>query len=168
MKDYKIVINPGKSEGIDIFLKISIKNNNLSISGVHGPYSNGNCFGSCGQILDTLLTTTEYSEGFNRKVVEQLYRYWKRWHLNDLTAGTPEQEKAVRKSKLTEYTDICNHLKALGLYEVPVESAQPYCKHELQEDIYKYGHAWLKEKVPSKVTSWLFKLPETTVPPHWV
>lgn len=72
---------------------------------------------------------------------------WKRWHLNDMKAGTPEQEDAIKAWKAQgnkyDYTKAVEHLKSIGLYEV---------------NGYKYGTAWLKEELPQaiidEVLSW--------------
>lgn len=73
-----------------------------------------------------------------------------KYHLNDLCAGTPEQEKCLKEHeemcRLHEvvygddhYTACCETLKEYGLYEVDLDG-KPY----------KYGHAWLYRPIPDE------------------
>ena len=75
---------------------------------------------------------------------------WQRWHLNDMRAGTPKQEEAVRKWRPTaddpSYQGACKMLESINL---------------LIDGGYRYGTAWLKEEVPLDVLEWLFSLPGT-------
>lgn len=77
-----------------------------------------------------------------------LIQMWKKYHLNDLHAGTPEQEKCLDEHRevcelhevaygYDHYTACCETLKEYGLYEVDLDG-KPY----------KYGHAWLYRPVP--------------------
>lgn len=106
----------------------------LSISG--GIYHNGNMV--CGgQIYDNLL------EFFpNHSKIARLIQLWKRWHLNDLKAGTRSQNafvlgyRAGQDSDKHEYDAICEALKKVDLYE---------------DQGYTYGSCWLFEPIPSEV-----------------
>lgn len=93
----------------------------------------------CGQIQDIIREELpNYKEFFMRKedIIEVL-DIWDRWHLNDMRAGTPKQEKALRqKPEIVEYTERCEYLKKLGIYE---------------DNGYKYGHGWLYEPLPIEV-----------------
>lgn len=83
----------------------------------------------CGQCLDSL------SELIDDPTFKQIYWLWKRYHLNDLHAGTPVQEYALEHGTLppdADYKDRCEYLKSIGLYEVGG---------------YKYGHGWLTESI---------------------
>lgn len=88
--------------------------------------------------------------GYTKEMLLELNRVWNRWHLNDMRAGTPEQEKAVRWYLENEgkgvysYEAIAQFLETNGL---------------LYDDGYKYGSGWLKEEVPLEVIEWLFTLP---------
>ena len=85
----------------------------------------------CGQCLDSL------SELIDDPVFTQIYWLWKRYHLNDLHAGTPVQEYALEHApfpKNADYKDRCEYLKSIGLYEVGG---------------FKYGHGWLTEEIES-------------------
>lgn len=78
-----------------------------------------------------------------RPLWNTVYRLWKTYHLNDMHAGTPEQEKMVKEWKAKgnefEYDAVCNYLKDIGMYEV-----------DLNGEPYKYGHKWLYEPIPEK------------------
>lgn len=83
----------------------------------------------CGQCLD------ELSELIDDPVFTQIYWLWKRYHLNDLHAGTPVQEYALEHAPFqnnADYKARCEYLKSIGLYEVGG---------------YKYGDGWLSEKI---------------------
>ncbi len=85
----------------------------------------------CGQCLDSL------SELITDPLFTQIYFLWKRYHLNDLHAGTPVQEYALEHSPIgslleADYKHRCEYLKSIGLYEVSG---------------YKYGHGWLTETI---------------------
>lgn len=87
----------------------------------------------CGQCLDSL------SELIDDPVFTQIYWLWKRYHLNDLHAGTPVQEYALEHAPNgslleADYKDRCEYLKSIGLYEVGG---------------HKYGHGWLTEQIES-------------------
>jgi len=73
---------------------------------------------------------------------QRIVKVWRKWHLNDMKAGTPKQEKAVvtwkAKGNRYDYDKVVTHLKGIGLYE---------------DDGYKYGTAWLKEELPPDVVT---------------
>ena len=87
------------------------------------------------------------AEGYEHADLFKIQSIWKRWHLNDMRAGTPKQEEFVRGWLLTnkyDYTRVCEALEAVGL---------------LVDDGYKYGTSWLKEEVPTDILRYLFTLP---------
>lgn len=71
----------------------------------------------------------------------ELYDIWKRYHLNDMHAGTPEQEAALPKP-YTTYEAACQHLKEQGLLTVE-HDGKPYT----------YGEGWLYEAIPADVVA---------------
>lgn len=81
---------------------------------------------------------------------DNMRQVWQRWHLNDMRAGTPKQEEAIRRWRSTtddpSYDAACKMLESIDL---------------LFDNGYRYGTAWLKEEVPVDVLEWLFKLPGT-------
>lgn len=59
----------------------------LSLQGVEGPLSNGNCRGSCGQASDGLTAEgLEPGEGWSKASAARLAEIWEAWHLNHLRA----------------------------------------------------------------------------------
>ena len=67
-----------------------------------------------GQCLDDLLQFFE-----NNDVFRTIYSMWKKYHLNNMRIGTPEQINALKKVELWEngtYEEQCNYLKKVGLY----------------------------------------------------
>lgn len=106
-------------------------------------------FAVCGCIWNRLHTDIIYGgqcldkiKNYVRNpVFNEIYDLWKKYHLNDLRAGTKEQEKAIEKWKNKgnkyNYKEACNYLKRVGLYEVN-HNGSPY----------KYGHGWIYEPIP--------------------
>lgn len=84
---------------------------------------------ACGQCLDHM-----YKFLKNDKTFRELYRLWKRWHLNDMCPGTIKQEEALEKSgnKSKSYSEQCDYLKSVNLYS---------------DDGYEYGSKWLYRKI---------------------
>lgn len=84
------ITSPGlvPSEG-RLFVTIQWDGTRLSITGVVGPCSNGNCVGSCGQtgIPDDLRPAKDWTAD----QVAKLRATWDRWHLNDTRAGCEHQ-----------------------------------------------------------------------------
>lgn len=88
------------------------------------------------------------------KKAQRMVEIWKRWHLNDMKAGSPAQEMWLRENPIdpVEYTYPKDHytvastkLEAAGLNPDPdyLHNGEPY----------KYGHAWLKEEIPAEVAA---------------
>lgn len=164
MKDFTKVCRIGLGEYGSVYVNIKYKDGRLSITGVEGPYKSGNCRGGCGQIYENIsIYPNKYAKGWNAKIVRKFVEIWKRWHLNDLQAGTPQQERFVRRYRARfpnyryDYGDMCEKLKRANLYEVE-HNGEPY----------KYGCKWLTESVPDAILQWLQGLPETDSTPAWV
>lgn len=90
-----------------------------------------------GQCFDTVLE--QYGDQLERKeLFAEIVELWKRNHLNNMHAGTREQEDALnsfRKAKganYCKYSEEVEFLKEKGLYEV-----------ELKGKPYEYGSSWL-------------------------
>lgn len=90
----------------------------------------------CGQCLDTI---ARHLKG--NQVFMMIYDLWKKYHLNDMHAGTPEQESFVdnwkRNGGKQDYYSVCTALKDAGLYEVE-HNGKPY----------RYGSSWLYQEIP--------------------
>lgn len=101
-----------------------------------------------GQCLDTI--NDKCLDIKANPIWQKIYRLWKLYHLNDLHAGTAEQEEALDKwrtltsskdniDKGTAYDKDCEYLKSIGLYEV-----------EYNGKPYQYGTGWLKRDIPEE------------------
>ena len=148
MNDFNKVIrigtvNLGTATPASLFCKIELKNGTLSITGVEGPNSSGNCRGSCGQIVMSEWDVVTYANGWNSSMVARLRDVWNKWHLNDLRAE-------------------CTHQRSLGwTWKTHPSAVCPTCG-------YKLGHSWLREEVPADVLELLYSLPVTDKTPAWV
>jgi hypothetical protein len=94
-----------------------------------------------GQCLDEILPYLKWNKKF-----KEIHRLWKSYHLNDMHIGTREQEnalnEAVKVGKIqsrSAYTECCEYLKSIGLYEV-----------ELNGKTYEYGHGWIYYDIPQE------------------
>lgn len=173
------VINPYKVKGEgQAYVKIRLSDDGrLSLSGVVGPTRDGNCKGSCGQIAMSFdPETVTPNTGWDNELINQLVEVWKEWYLNDLTPGTPAQEKAIKVwlslGNKYEYDAACEFLKSIDLYADPQVPAHLHSRTRLVDGKeltgYFYGSAWLKREVPQEVIDFLFNLPATKVKPAWV
>lgn len=100
-----------------------------------------------GQCIDSLL---EYLP--KNKLLKEIHDIWKDHHLNDMHAGTEEQEAYLKSlGKYQSYEWACEELKKVNLYEVP----HPFLisKNYDTPHMYKYGHAWLYREIPTNVIS---------------
>ena len=92
MKDFTKICRIGRQVEVgDTFIKIELKNGKLSISGVEGPQSSGNCKGGCGQIDMHEWRIVSYAHGWDKESVTKLREIWGEWHLNDMTPNCPHQ-----------------------------------------------------------------------------
>ena len=84
---------------------------------------------------------------------DEIYNLWESYHLNDMHAGTPEQEKAIEEWKSQgnsyDYKEVCEYLKSIDLYEVKFTGWSS--SHHYENELYKYGHAWLIQELPDEV-----------------
>ena len=95
-----------------------------------------------GQCLDSIYEkfSPQLAEIDNLSEFEVVRDLWKKYHLNDMHAGTPKQEEALKETSVRSYEDRVEYLKSIDLYEVPMEDGSTY----------KYGHAWLYEAIPEE------------------
>jgi len=105
-----------------------------------------------GQCFDTLLEENRELE--KNPLFMEIYKLWKKYHLNDMHAGTPIQEAAIEEWKARgnqyDYEAVCNYLKKIDLYEVPIDTIDKKANpcFEGKEGTYRYGSSWLKERIP--------------------
>lgn len=105
-------------------IEIEITDNRLSMCGEYR--------GGGGQCLDSIKP--------KNKEQERLIEIWRRWHLNDMHAGTEKQEAAIdkwiKKGNHYDYEKACKYLKSIRLFV---------------DHSYKYGHGWLKRNLPNEL-----------------
>lgn len=85
---------------------------------------------TCGQCVDTVAAYFPKDAKAQRMLA-----VWKRWHLNDMRAGTPEQLAIAGE---LPYEKACEALKSAGMFE---------------HNGYRYGSKWLREELPADVVA---------------
>ena len=131
-----------------VTIEVGYKEGEFTASGGIWNASKTDCI-HCGQCLGTIA-------GYVKDpLFQKIFRLWEIYHLNGCHAGTPEQEAAVKEWRKTVksygYTAACEHLKSIGLYEVPAEKADLYRKRdETKGKPYQYGHEWLFHPIPEE------------------
>lgn len=138
METYKRVIHPTTSMEVTITYR---SDGRLSLNG-RGTHGSGQ--------IHKYLTKDKPAPWFTNHDCFRLQCVWERWHLNDMRAGTPRQEEAVRKWRPKAddpgFKAACKMLESIDL---------------LTDNGYRYGSGWLKEDVPEEILKWLFTLPGT-------
>jgi hypothetical protein len=117
--------------------------------------------------VDALDRLTNWAPGWSEAMAKRLKEHWERWHLNDMTAGSPVQEAFLRANPIkavypvSDYEEACKALAEAGLNPDP--------NHLHKGEPYRYGTAWLTEEVPPRVIEWLFSLPnaDRELPGSW-
>ncbi len=163
MQDFTKIVRTGLAKpewtrrGYSVFCKIEFKEGRLSVIGVEGPLPSGNARGGCGQIDMSPWFIKTYAPGWSAEKEKQFRAVWKRWHLNDMKAGTPKQEEYLKdhpiENTADHYTRACEVLREAGLNP---------------DNGYTYGSKWLREEVPEEVLEFLQSLPDTDIIPAWV
>ena len=121
------------------------------------------CSGQCLNDIAEFRDQLSFPERF-----DEIYALWKKWHLNGLHAGTPEQDAAVDEwlaaGNKYDYTAACEMLKEKGLYEVNYTGLSTSRRYE--NEPYTYGSGWLVRELPDDVLHQvhrLFKTPQMEV-----
>jgi hypothetical protein len=99
---------------------------------------------TCGQAVDTVASFFPHD-----KKAQRMLEIWKKWHLNDMKAGSPAQEAFLATNPVsytypeTHYEKACEALAAAGINPDPnyIHNGKPY----------EYGSAWLKVELPAEV-----------------
>lgn len=105
-----------------------------------------------GQCLDTI---AKYESQLNNpELFSVLYDLWKKYHLNSMYIGTPEQEAAVKEwielgGHEYDYSKVCDMLEKRDLYEVNYTGLTVEKRYE--NEPYKYGHGWVVQELPEDV-----------------
>lgn len=75
--------------------------------------------------------------------VDLVTQTWRRWHLNDMQAGTLRQTKIVQESGLRAAADYDKVCALLAEHNLLID------KETNQQHPYKYGSAWLVKVIPN-------------------
>lgn len=151
----------GRTRAGKVFVTVNLKDNKLSMTGVIGPRQGGNCQGGCGQIVQELQADqfTRFNPPWTKEKIAELLKVWERWHLNDMRAGTVDQEqwllehaKEAEEHRQDYYTWACEALQGAGLNP---------------DQGYAYGSQWLKESLPEAIERYLEALPESEERMPW-
>lgn len=132
-------------------LSVELRTNNgiesLSVCGEVWNSRNTDCV-TCGQCLDSILPFFKGNTQF-----ETIYDLWKKYHLNDLNAGTHKQTEALKKQfgnlSADNYEKHCEYLKSIGLYEDKLAKGETLSykgKNTLKK--YAYGTGWICYEIP--------------------
>lgn len=142
-----------------VFATIRYEDGKLSITGVEGPTKAGNCIGSCGQIEGELEEFANLAKGWTFSKIQTFRKFWKQWHLNDMTAGSPRQEAFLNENGRSDYFQIRESLEKAGL--------SPDTEYLHDGKPYVYGSDWLTREVPAHVLDFLKNLPDADRPHPW-
>jgi len=113
----KKIVNPSKcaiwnGKKYNAFAKIIFEDGKLSISGVIGPKSNGNCYGGTGQCVDEISKGTPTKE-WTDEMLQKFCDIWKEYHLNDMRPYCEHQKalgwREIAKKKVTIYNYTLTH-----------------------------------------------------------
>ena len=106
----KKVINPckcevytsrGTTQMANAYVEIEYKDGRLSLHGVIGPMSNGNCRGSAGQ-CDEEISKGVPTEDWTKEMLQKLCDIWDKWHLNDMRPYCQHQKELGWREQASE------------------------------------------------------------------
>ena len=102
----------------------------LSICGEIKRYS----YGQCREDMKKYIVAPRHN-------FDEIMEVWEKYHLNDMHAGTPTQEKLLHSANIIDYDEAIEYLKKNNLYI---------------DNGHKYGSGWRLEKIPSSVLDKVF------------
>lgn len=106
----KKIINPckcevytsrGTTQMVNAYVEIEYKDGRLSLHGVIGPMSNGDCRGSAGQ-CDEEISKGVPTEDWTKEMLEKLCDIWDKWHLNDMRPYCQHQKELGWREQASE------------------------------------------------------------------
>ena len=140
----------------------------LGLSGVFGPMFNGDAKGAFGQIQDDFFhegIIQEYFDPWDEDSVKTLVSVWDEYHLNDMKAGSPRQERYLDENNYRSL-DYESRVEVLEIADLEPDTRFEY-NYGKGLRPYRYGSAWLKAPLPSHILEWFNGLPETTLTYPW-
>lgn len=176
MEDFEKIVNPGAQDVgratlAPVFCRIRYKAGKLSITGAIGPMRNGDCRGSCGQIVGAEIN--EYADGWTPALVSEFYAVWNAWHLNNMRAGCEHQraekweDVRINPKELPDSHANRDERGIMAMRIRPEEHPAGLLCKPCAVCGYKYGSAWLSEDVPADVLEFLRALPGSKLVPAW-
>lgn len=98
-----------------------------------------------GQCLDEIWKYTRM------KPFDKVYKWWKLYHLNDMHAGTKEQEQYLKEHEV-EVRALYNPGRSIGQYEAKCEVLKRAGLYTVRMDgkDYTYGYGWIYYPIPQK------------------
>lgn len=104
-----------------------------------------------GQCLDRLMKIYKEQNVFVPSNIKLLTELWEKYHLNDLHAGTPEQENYLHSIGITDfannYKKCCEELKKVNLYECEWKGEKSY-----------FGGSWFHWDIPDEDIKKIYKI----------
>lgn len=144
---FKNVTMQGSDKNLHVDIAMELKEQNekttFSCSAIlRKPWQTTN-FIMGGQCLDTIKEITSLKDD---PLFNNIFDMWKKYHLNDMHAGTPKQEAAIKKARQDgtlqsyDYDVVKSYLKSINLYYDE--------SYEHNGKAYAYGTGWLYEEIP--------------------
>ena len=104
-----------------------------------------------GQCLDKLMEIYKEQNIAVPSRIKLLTELWEKYHLNDLHAGTPEQENYLHSIGITNfgnnYKKCCEELKKVNLYECEWKGKKSY-----------FGGSWFHWDIPAEDMEKIYKV----------
>ena len=138
----KVDYNHSGRKNCRVTVEVELNDGRLSICGnIWNPRETDIYCG--GQCIDELVKLTHSPK------LRRIKAVWKRWHLNDMKAGSPKQEEYLREHPVkAEYPQSHYEVTSKMLADAGLNPDQTYLYKGLP---YQYGSAWLKEELPAEV-----------------
>lgn len=96
--------------------------------------------GQCINVIEGIAQADKIKDPAACDLIYKVAQWWKLYHLNNMHAGTPEQENALLSVGLKEfankYEECCEYLKKIGLLVVRG---------------HKFGCKWLMQEIPADI-----------------
>lgn len=156
MKNFKKIINPctnevyiynDKERPVNSFCKIEYQDGQLSITGVIGPKSNGNSWGSCGQCSEEVRTGTP-TKNWTNEMLQKFCDIWDKMaeekvevKTYKLTRETREKQNEAKNRALkclTNHEPFFPTLEETKIYNLPFEKKSYNGSEFSDSECYEY------------------------------
>ncbi len=127
-----------------------IKWNLTPKSGGHEFSASGSYDGGGGQVLESIADAYP-----NDTMITDIVSVWRKYHLNGMKPGLPEQERAIAEwvvnGNTYDYERACHYLGTLALYEIKIPPGVRATGGVENPLFYKYGTRWIFSPIPTNV-----------------